>query len=533
MNTTQCVSLKIGARFVKEGKNGLRPFQRDTLNLINNSDVKLILVEAPVGSGKSFIIRKLLELSEFERRPLIFTYPTKILMESQIGSIEKEIGKEKVGIWPYSDFIDKGLNLFLYSSDSLLYAIKGKKIESLDSRGKLLEKLFFDLQWHSKKGGVIASPDVLFLLYSKEVYERSKEIQNAFANAIIFFDEFHLYSELRNFSFLIDGLLSKNVDKVVMLSATPFESESLKEIKNKYTVEQIDFMDSLGTDKDNVFNYPLDFRYYSFKITDIMQTIEKLLPLIERLPKPMAYISDSIFRLQHVKRYLQNKKLKEIQILEWSGLEKEREIVLTDKTVVLGTSAIEVGIDMPFKSLVFEANYWTSAIQRLGRISRKEAGEAVLFTRKDLGPFVKDKTEWDRTSFENDVLKKAFHNPREDLVFGDCFRGRNFNFLLFDTELNRHFIYHEALFSMYDIENDYEYEWQLKSQDEKKNIMKEFRIPQPDWETLLLRDQLFPFWGMVKGKLAKEYYQRPEVVYDYNRNELRVFAKNDYFFYGK
>ncbi|MGQ9847016.1 MAG: type I-D CRISPR-associated helicase Cas3' [Bacteroidales bacterium] len=527
------INLKIGPRFVRHNKDGLRPFQRQTLETIKNSDARLIFVEAPVGSGKSYIIRKLLESSAFERRPLVFTYPTKILMESQIGSLEKEIGKEKVGIWPYSDFISGGINVFLYSSDSLLYALKKKYSEPIESRGKLLEKLFFDLQWHSKKGGVITSPDVLYLLYSKEIYERSKEIQNALANAVIFFDEFHLYSELKNFSSLIDELLSENADKVVMLSATPFESESLQEIKNKYKTEYIDFTQSLGTNEDTVFNYALDFAYHSFRVTDITQIIERLIPLIVNLPKPMAYISDSIFRLQHIKRYLQNQKVNGIQIIEWSGLEKNIDIVFSDKTVVLGTSAIEVGIDMPFKSLVFEANYWTSAIQRLGRVGRKEEGKAVLFTRKDLFPFIKDKKEWDRTSFEKDIFKEVFPDPREDLVFGDCFRRRNFNFLLFDMELNKHFIYHEALFSMYDIEDDYEYEWQLKSTDEKKRILKEFRIPQSEWEMLLLRDQLFPFWGVVKGKLAREYSQRPEVVYDYNRNELRIFAKNDYFFYGE
>jgi len=527
------IELKIGPRFVKQSHDGLRIFQRQTLDAIKNSNAKLIIVEAPVGSGKSYVIRKLLELSEFERRPLVFTYPTKILMESQIGSLEKDIGKGKIGIWPYSKFVSNGINIFLYSSDSLLYAMRQKKIESFSSRGKLLDNLFFDLQWHSKQGGVITSPDVLFLVYSKEVYERSREIQNALANAVVFFDEFHLYSELNNFPALVDELLSKNIDKIVMLSATPYESESLKEIKNKYKVEQIDFTNSLGTDKDEVFNHRLDFSCCSFKITDIRQTIGQLLPLVESLPKPMAYISDSIFRLQHVKRYLQNQQLDKVQIIEWSGLEKERKTILTDKSVVLGTSAIEVGIDMPLKSLVFEANYWTSAIQRLGRVGRKETGKAIIFTRKDLEPFIKDKKEWDRSTFESKILKGAFPDPREDLVFGDCFRGRNYNFLLFDTELNKYFTYHEALFSMYDLEDDHEYEWQLKSQDEKRKILKEFRVPQLDWDTLLLKDQLFPFWGVVKGKLAREYSQRPEVIYDYNRNELRIFAKNDYYFYGK
>ena len=50
------ISLKIGPRFIKQDKDGYRPFQRGTLEVIKNSDAKLIFVEAPVGSGKSYII---------------------------------------------------------------------------------------------------------------------------------------------------------------------------------------------------------------------------------------------------------------------------------------------------------------------------------------------------------------------------------------------------------------------------------------------------------------------------------------------
>lgn len=44
--------IKINPRYVKE-ENGLRPFQKETQEAIKNSDVKIIFVEAPVGSGKS------------------------------------------------------------------------------------------------------------------------------------------------------------------------------------------------------------------------------------------------------------------------------------------------------------------------------------------------------------------------------------------------------------------------------------------------------------------------------------------------
>jgi len=45
------INLKINPRYVRE-ENNLRPFQKETLDAIKNSDAKLIFVEAPVGSEK-------------------------------------------------------------------------------------------------------------------------------------------------------------------------------------------------------------------------------------------------------------------------------------------------------------------------------------------------------------------------------------------------------------------------------------------------------------------------------------------------
>ncbi|MEO0053819.1 MAG: DEAD/DEAH box helicase, partial [candidate division WOR-3 bacterium] len=269
--------LTIGPRYVKQDKDGLRLFQKKTLEVINNSEVKIILVEAPVGSGKSYIISKLLESEILKRKPLVLTYPTKILMESQVAAIVKGIGAKNVGLWPYTAFLPNKLNIFLYSTDSLCYAVKNMKNVKLDDRGYLLKKLFFDIQWHSKNSAVVTSPDVLFLLYSREVYGGSKEIQNALSNAIIFFDEFHVYSELSNFPLLIRDLLSKNVSKIILLSATPFESAELKRIEKEYPTVKITFESSIGTEHDFIFNYPIDFMYDTFKVTDIRETSEKII----------------------------------------------------------------------------------------------------------------------------------------------------------------------------------------------------------------------------------------------------------------
>lgn len=48
--------IKINPRYVKE-ENGLRPFQRETLEAIKDSDVKLIFVEAPMGDVSNHLSR--------------------------------------------------------------------------------------------------------------------------------------------------------------------------------------------------------------------------------------------------------------------------------------------------------------------------------------------------------------------------------------------------------------------------------------------------------------------------------------------
>src|SRR3990172_10149435 len=81
--------LSIMSRSVKEQK-GLRPFQKATLDAVS-SNARIIMVEAPVGAGKSYIIRRLVEDEYLAGQPIIITYPTKILMNAQVCALKKEI----------------------------------------------------------------------------------------------------------------------------------------------------------------------------------------------------------------------------------------------------------------------------------------------------------------------------------------------------------------------------------------------------------------------------------------------------------
>jgi len=519
-------------RRVKHQEGGLRPFQRELLEAIESRPEKIILVEAPVGAGKSYILRHFLREHEKSVRLVIFTYPTKILMDAQVGSVLRDM--KDISVWPYrkgGTFTPLQPAVILYSTDSLIYAIKNGIIPRELNRGKLLHTLFNRLDWFTRHGVVVTSPDVLWLICHEGAYHDSKRLQSLMTDAIVFFDEFHTYSELANFPILVNELASRNIRKIVLLSATPFVTESLRETFEKHGMFKVSFDSSISEEGGKTFNYDIDLEICSFRFSDINKTIEQLLPRLDSLPRPVAYISDSIFRIQHLKRILA-RYLGDMEIVEWSGFEKDIEFRLTESTLVLGTSAIEVGIDMQFSSLILEARYWTSAVQRLGRVGRKSPGQAVMFTRKAVEPFIGSDETWDRTSFENQVLKEMLADPSEDIVYGAAFRGESFNFVIVDDDLKRAFIYDEAIFAMYDIE-DYVDEWRTLKSNEKRECLYEFGVPVEKIEDILLRDELFPLWGVLRGTLAKEYLSRPQVKFDSRRNELNIFARKHFVFYGE
>ncbi|MDI6884890.1 MAG: type I-D CRISPR-associated helicase Cas3' [archaeon] len=526
------IKLQVDPRFVKE-ENGFRPFQIETLDAIKNSDAKIILVEAPVGSGKSYIIRNLIMDEYFKRKAIVLTYPTKILMDAQVGAMKKELSESiEVAVWPEDEFVKNGINIFNYSSSSLVRYLQesGINIENLN-KSELLKNVFLKLSFYSPKEAIVTSPDVLWLLVDRKVYKGSKRLQLYLKNALVFFDEFHLYSNLSNFPKLVDDLLETIASKVILLSATPYQSKELEEVIKKQRCKEISFSKSVAkSDEDGeIFNYPLDVEIYQFKYTRKEETLKKLSELIPEIEKPAAVIFDSLFRLQHLKREIENMFGNQYKFPEWSGMEKSRTFELDEKTVVLGTSAIEVGIDMQFKSLITEVSYWTSAIQRIGRVGRKLKGKAIMFTNRDFVPYVEDEVV-SRDLFENEIVKKALRDPIGELVSGEMFRGDSYNFVLKDKGTKRGIIYSESLFALYDIK-DYKDDWRISDMQEKKGILKHWGINNEEIERILIHDRILPLWGAVLGELRDEYC---DVKVKYNKEDkiLDIIADERYTFYG-
>jgi len=497
-------------RTVKE-KNGLRIFQYQTLEALKKN-YELIIVEAPVGSGKSFIIRKIIEDKTFSVHPIILTYPTKILMNAQIISLKKEF--KNIIHWPDEEEKDSEITIFEYSSDSLFRYLKNHPQINILDKSDLIQKMLLQHQYLSDRNIFVTTPDVLHLI-KEGWYKNSKWISAYLNKAIIIFDEFHLYTNLENFAPLILWLLDTIAHKIIFLSASPTYNEELENLIRKKNVNFISFEDSVGTENDLVFNYPLKLYVEEFKYTNRNELLLKLENYIPILPKSICIIFDSIFRLRHLKPLIKQKFQDNYNIIEYSGMFKESSQI-DDHTIILGTSSIEVGVELPIKSLITEAGYWTSAIQRLGRVGRFSTATAVLFVQKRLYPFLKGKTEISRTEFENQVLKKALKDQKGGLVAGEMFRGDSLSFLFVDNN-GEIFPYSEALFSMFTITNRIN-NWKKLSHNQKVEILKEeFNLKDDTIDDVILRDKISPFVGVVSGKLNEKYqtikkYVTPNIV---------------------
>ncbi|MFW6457689.1 MAG: hypothetical protein ACOC0A_05270, partial [Planctomycetota bacterium] len=227
-----------------------------------------------------------------------------------------------------------------------------------------------------------------------------------------------------------------------------------------------------------------------------------------------------------------------LNVYEWSGERKQKADHLDSKSVLFGTAAIEVGVDEDFRTLIMEASQWASAVQRLGRVARKNPGIVYFITRQRIDYLVDSTVQISRKNLEHDVLRKAFKYNKcseDKLAASDAsemFRGDNFSFALHDTDIGDTFFGDEALFARYDILDQGCDNWRALSVSDKEKQLQQQGLPDSQRSEVLLRDSVFPFWGVVTGRLANNY-TRVSTRYRPLHKSLTVSAKKPYVYYAE
>ena len=368
----------------KKGNITFLEYQREVINATD----KAIFIDAPTGAGKTLaILGNILRIFEEEKGDIsLIIYPTNELMDDQLKSLGNLLSKmsEKYTRYfiddlgnVYKEGYEEGIALVCVNGDVLSFINRShgeviRKMLNLDVRDKIIMLTNIDMLYSILKGMPKFSKDILL----------KKLIPST---TILAVDEFHLYygSSLATLVFLID-LFSKSKNfRTIFSSATLTESSQLiMDITNN--IREIKAYENHNKEsrrvrhKCEIFIGPIPGGTFLYSDNDLENIVKYVSYLYENAPKDIAtkvvVILNSIVFAEKVADKLEEKYGEKVSRINSMV---PREYRNRNADIVVGTSAIELGIDFDTYSLIFEANESEIFIQRLGRVARHREGKAI------------------------------------------------------------------------------------------------------------------------------------------------------------
>ncbi len=371
------------------GNYRLYKYQEEVLD----SNDKFILVSAPTGGGKTLALllgalRGMLSFGS-EVKTGIILYPTKSLIEEQARKIYELLQGLKFDdqrrikpalVLPYTE----RNQLEKFDSDIAILPINADILEEI-SQGRPHGEAFMKLL-DNAPSLILTNLDVFYALV-KKLYYRGLTLFRRIIHSLGFIgiDEFHLYygPSLNTLLFLV-WILRKRVDKFMFTSAT-HAHEVINLLKEKFGKKVKHIIARESPDGKQV-KYQVDLTIKanpggqamrdSNDAKNVIETIRNLLEETEKctLPKVVVIVNSVVFA-----ETLYDLTLKDCYDVSLIHGFVPRKMRRFDAEVVIGTSAIEVGIDFDAQSVIFEAGDAATFIQRMGRVARKRDGRAVAY----------------------------------------------------------------------------------------------------------------------------------------------------------
>lgn len=327
-----------------------------------------------------------------------FVYPTNALIEDQERSIQAlAVG---MGWQPYSyaagDAFDKRA---FNQADVVLFRIDADNLEKTRrekhhrTKGQTLKYL---LNANSGKPTIVlTNPDTLFLILTLRYGQGMAVFQSLRQYQTLVIDEFHLYGgvELAHLLFMLHYCRAQGFFKsrFVLLTATPDEniSKLLDQVIAPYRVPVKGELPYPNV-KERTVAHPVELHPVSpgeEPVETALRQFEALRSKLEQLFAqnsaddyvPLVIIFNSVMAAMYAADLLRERhNVPADQIGEYRGLMNRQLRSFVNKLVVIGTSAIEVGVDFKCRYLIFEAGDVAAFMQRFGRVGRHEAGIAYL-----------------------------------------------------------------------------------------------------------------------------------------------------------
>lgn len=354
------------------------------------SNAPRVVLQAPTASGKTlaYLIKAV--------RNYAFTialYPTNELIWDQAKSMQESLGKLGYESALVFDRAEGEVIVHDYegrpevvvcalNSDSLTALAKERGNET---EGKALLELLNEKRIQPKHLILLTNLDTLFLMFAHR-FARSVDIwrdilARATGGALLVVDEFHLYHgySLAVMVYLIHHLRHL-FKQIILTSATGFDlgtvfKESVSVIRAR---EGGPLVVQYATDLTlkSVSGIMVQTNELELLFRDGVELYERSLSSSAEVK--LLVIVNSVLTAHRLSKMFGQRYPGLVTPVH--GLMARREEPSTP--IVVGTSAIEVGVDFDAASLLFEAHDAATFIQRLGRVARRSPGKAIGYVEQ-------------------------------------------------------------------------------------------------------------------------------------------------------
>jgi len=401
----------------------LRKFQDE----FRNSSTHWNILQTPTGSGKTLaVLTKILFNTKSKKG--IFIYPTNELIQDQLIALEKLIKKlgKKTKIVnteilnsQNKDWIQKLSNDLRTGEYIVLFAINGATLYELslkekEPKGKVLFNILNILNRTDTPSIMLTNFDTLFLII-KNKYKDNTRILDLIINwRHVVIDEFHLYSGISLFNLICTLLLfyifiSRHYSgdySINLLSATPSDTLNfIKDIfkedilvvqtKKKYSLNNLSSLKFSEIRKSTkIFFFGRSGILYTSNDRDFLYNIVQAIINLPEFNKKkelnknvrlLILVNSMIFAekfYKFLKKRFEEENIK-LFVKRIHGMIppiKREKIEEMKNCVLIGTRAIEIGIDFDVSFLIFEAFDIASFLQRFGRGGRHDECVQVCLT---------------------------------------------------------------------------------------------------------------------------------------------------------
>ena len=402
-----------------------------------NADSSVVVLDAPTGAGKTLAaLKRVVD----HNSPAIFIYPTNALVRNQVTSIvellERLLAKRVNLIGSDTDLSAAITNMDVTDID--LFCLTGESLEelaenALTSKGKLLDALLTGTHRAGRMRILLTNPDTLYLAFTGR-YQRAGRISaqiETFKTMVL--DEFHLYSGpiLAKIVFMVNmsrGSDNRPSTDLIFLSAT--HGDILDLLKNTYSdikiIRTTPLAEKPKTGRIGRHRTLCEVR----PLAGVLSTDDEALGVANdilkfydtasksREIKVLGIFSSVSFAIRVAKilrEQIRNRGLDPDHVVyQLHGLVPSKARSGLDdmsNSILVGTSAIEVGIDFDVPYMVIEAHDIGSFLQRFGRGGRHQECEAVLYVPRVLADRLNSKKEWSFPEFVDEVHEALTELP--------------------------------------------------------------------------------------------------------------------------